>query len=204
MLTEKFACLFKDEQNHNMWARKIIHTIYADFLELWQVGNKLVHGATPQEKKHFQRQKVLGELQKIYKMKEKLYIQDRELFHNSPQDHMTQHKSLCQIKSWITMVKPMLQESKVCMKQLKGVGIMRTFLRKMTSKKKTKKKHKVKKKRVKKLKQSVLFQDIKGEVKTNIKPLNKDITTLSPGEIQPEIPWFLKRELTKEALKYRK
>ena len=78
------------------------------------------------------------------------------------------------------------------------------FWKKMTSKKKTKKRHKVKKKHVKRLKQSVLFQDFKGRVKMNIKPLSKDIITLSPGEIQPEIPWLLKRELKKEELKYKK
>ena len=116
IITKNFECV-EANNYYNKWAQQIVQTIYTGFLQLWKLRNELVHGETLQEKRHCRQQKVLQELKEIYTKKENINVQEKDLFYESLENHMKQHRFLCQISSWIKMIRPILKEQTGCLKK---------------------------------------------------------------------------------------
>ena len=59
-------------------------------MTLCEMRSKLVHGESPQEKQHENKQRIFLELNKIYKMKNKIMVEKAAISHKSPGIHMQQ------------------------------------------------------------------------------------------------------------------
>ena len=167
---------------------------------MWDIRNKYEHGEDSSQKAHLVREKLLNKLKAAYADKANVLATDRDMFYESPEQHLQHRPQLAQVKTWINMVKRTLQKSKKQAMDIATNGMKKVtiyFTQKNTN-------HRTVRRRKKKQLQKVLPRHHQtyiyfrpdNTLTTTLVP-KQTAHTLTPKQIQPQIPWQNKYRQTK-------
>lgn len=104
------------------WVLGVGRLLLDQWLLLWKLRNEERHGKDMQEQNRIRQQIVTSELMELYTYKNKVCPADRSLFHDSVEDHLSQHTSLDVIEDWISVYKEAIKASAA---QAQNLGIVR-------------------------------------------------------------------------------
>ena len=79
---------------------------------------RIEHGGTFTQRQHNRKLKLYRELQKVYEAKEKILVKDSNLFHALVEEHHQHHTSSNQISNWLSMIQPIIKQSKQQFKRI--------------------------------------------------------------------------------------
>ena len=130
-------------------------------------------------------------MKKVYSEKDKILATNRDMFFDSPEQHLQHHPQLSQVKTWLNLVKKTILQSKqqaldIATKGMKGVF---HYFQKKESIQTSKKKKKIRnKKGIPRHHQTYIYFTPDNSLGTTMIP-EHHAHTLSPKQIQPQIPW---------------
>ena len=134
------------------------------------------------------------QLHRAYEANKQIMVKDSNLFHDSVEDHFEHHASSNQISNWLSMIKPIIRQSKHQFKTIIRTKPIYDYFKQ--KRRKRKKSASMKKNTYKNRKLKVIKKNSKNafntrDTKTTI---SKYIRTLTPMEIQPKIQLKYKKD----------
>ena len=90
------------DSHQDYWTFKLLRVIWKNIRELWDIRNKYEHGEDSSQKAHLAREKLLNELKAVYADKANVLATDRDMFYESPEQHLQHRPQLAQIKLRLT------------------------------------------------------------------------------------------------------
>ena len=115
----------RDPNHHGYWTFKLIRLIWKQIHALWEIRNSYEHGVNEVQNIHNRRCKILNELKKIYKEKQHVLAEDRDLFHETAEEHLEFHPQLSQVETWMNITRKTIQASKEKAKMLAVQGVQK-------------------------------------------------------------------------------
>ena len=104
------------------WVLSIGRLLLDQWLELWKLRNEERHGKDKSQEDQIRQHRLHSELHELYTYKDQVCPTDRNIFHATAQDHLSQHTSLDIIENWISTYKESIKASA---KQANTLGIQR-------------------------------------------------------------------------------
>jgi len=175
-------------QDH--WTYKLLRLICKEIRDLWEIWNTYEHGVEQCQKTHKKRQTILNQLKKIYQEKEKMMAIDRDIFYETPEIHLSEHRQLSQVSTWISMMKQTIKISKAQATEWSTKNMKR-----ISSYFSRQPRHQHRKKRTRRISgrqpqqhQTYIHFRPSG-TQTLRRVLEPSSHSLTPRQIQPQIPW---------------
>jgi hypothetical protein len=92
-------------KNSTRWLVGLGRILIDRWLKLWQLRNEQRHGKDASRLTELHAQKLYSELHDLYSYKDRVCPNDRHIFHDSFEDHITSTSSLDTLESWIRTYK---------------------------------------------------------------------------------------------------
>ena len=191
---QEFYELTDCHQDH--WTFKLIKFIWGQIKELWDVRNSYEHGTDVIQQKHKRHQKLLKELRKVYDDKSTVLAKDRGLFYESAEVHLDNHPQISQVRTWINMVKPTIRKSKQAFLEAatSGMKSVTSYFTSAPAENSSKRIHKRRKSRPSQAQRKTLQHQTYIYFRPNTSLSTRCLPdrvnrTLTPRQIQPQIPW---------------
>ena len=146
-------------------------------------------------KSHKKQQKLLQELQEVYKECESMLAIDQNQFYSTPEEHLAEHQQHSQVRSWITMMKKTIHKSKTQARHIAQSGSrhIHTYFHRVYIPAKKKRHRKTKTKKKTRLHQLYIHLNPNRHQLLSLIP-EKTSIVLTPKQLQPQIPWENKKK----------